>query len=195
MFGVKLPSQLHELLLLPHGFQLHQILCIQRHVPAIPPLMKEILRDQYNADIPVMTAFLEQVAHLLRIYDVQQIVEYHEARPLSLRVPYFLGDALVATDVSAQGGDSRSLAIAPDFAACKMAFGAECIDVLQETDAKGRLARPAGPTDNARKWRLKFHIVNHRRRRCALLPTSQRSKFRGNVHPSFIRKREGRLVT
>ena len=70
MFWVDLSGQVHELLLFPHGFQLHQILCIQRYVPAIPPLMKEILRDQYNADIRVMTAFREQVAHLLRIDDV-----------------------------------------------------------------------------------------------------------------------------
>ena len=102
--------------------------------------MEEILRDQYHADIPVMTAFREQNSHLLRIDDVQQVVEDHEARPMPLRVANFLGDALVETDVFPQGGDRRSLAIAPDYAASKMPLGADGIEVLQETDAKGRLA-------------------------------------------------------
>ena len=124
-------------------------------------MMKDIWRDRYHADIPVMNAFREQVAHLLRIDVNQQIVEHHEARPLPLRVAEFLWDALVETDVFAQGGDCSSLAIAPDYTACKMAFGAEGIEVLQETYAKGRLARPAGPADNAREWRLKFEIVTH----------------------------------
>ena len=70
MFRVDLTGQVHELLLVPHCFQLHQVFGVQRYVPAIPPLMKEILRYQYNADIPVMTAFREQVAHLLRLDDV-----------------------------------------------------------------------------------------------------------------------------
>jgi hypothetical protein len=61
----------HKLPLVPHDFQLHQILCVQRNVSAIPPLMKDILRDQYHADIPVKAAFREKVAHLLSIDDVQ----------------------------------------------------------------------------------------------------------------------------
>ena len=40
-----------------------------------------------------------------------------------------------------------------------MALRAEGVEVLQESDAKRRLARPAGPANNARKWRLKFQIV------------------------------------
>ena len=140
MFGVHLTGQVHELLLVPHGFQLHQIFGVQRYVPAILPLMKEILLDQYHVDITVMSAFREQVAHLLRIDDVQQVVEDHEARSLLLRVANFLGDGLVETDVFPQGEDSSSLAIAPDYAAGKMALGAEGFVVLQETNAKGRLA-------------------------------------------------------
>ena len=96
---------------------------------------------------------------------------------------------------SAQGGNSRSLAIAPNYAACKMALGAEGVEVLQESDAEGRLAGPARPADNAREWRLKFEIVSHAAGRCSLLLTSRRSKWRGSVRPSFISERDGRLVT
>ena len=96
--------------------------------PCNTALIKEIVRDKYHADIPVMTAFREQVTHLLRINVVQQIVEDHEARSAVLRIAEFLGDALVEKDISPfllRGGDSRSLAITPDNAACKMALGAE----------------------------------------------------------------------
>ena len=41
--------------------------------------MKEVLDDQNDADVSVMAAFREQVAHLLGIDVVQQIVEDHEA--------------------------------------------------------------------------------------------------------------------
>ena len=156
--------------------------------------MEEILRDQYHAYVTVITAFREQVAHLLRIDVIQQIVEDHEARSLPLRVAKFLGDALVIPYVFPQTfqlsrGDGSSLAIAPDSAACKMALGAQGVEVLQETDAKGRLARPAG---NAREWRLKFQIVGHAGGRCSLLLASRRSKRRGYVRPTFIPEREGR---
>ena len=67
MFGVDLSGQVLKLLRVPHGFQLHQILCIQRYVPAILALVKEILRDQYHAVICVMAAFRKQIANLLRI--------------------------------------------------------------------------------------------------------------------------------
>ena len=77
-----------------------------------------------------MTAFRKEVAHLLRIDDVQQVVEDHEARTLLLLVANFLGDALVETDVFAQGGDGSSLAIAPGYAVDKIALGAEGVEVL-----------------------------------------------------------------
>ena len=63
-------------------------------------MMKDIWRDRYHADIPVMTAFREQVAHLLRIYVVQQILVDHEVRSDVLRVAEILGDALVETFLS-----------------------------------------------------------------------------------------------
>ena len=77
MFGVDQMGQVHELILVPHGFQLHQILGVQRYFTVILPLIEEILRDQYHADIRVMTAFREQVAHLLRIDVIQQIFDDH----------------------------------------------------------------------------------------------------------------------
>ena len=101
MFGVDLTGQVHELILVPHGFQLDQILGVQQRVSAIRSLMKEIVRDQYRADIPVMAAFREQVAHRLRKDVVQQIVKGHEARSV-LCVAKFLVDALVVTDVFPQ---------------------------------------------------------------------------------------------
>ena len=80
--------------------------------------MKEVLRDQYYADITMMTAFRELVAHLLRIYVVQQIVQDHEARSAVLRVAKCLGNALVYTHVFSQlsRGDGISLARTPDYA-------------------------------------------------------------------------------
>jgi hypothetical protein len=40
--------------------------------------VKEVLRDQNDADVSVMAAFRKRVAHLLGIDVVQQIVEDHE---------------------------------------------------------------------------------------------------------------------
>ena len=122
MFGVDLTGQVHELILVPYGFQLHQILGVQRYVPAKLYLMEEILRDHYHAYVTVMTAFREQVANVLRIDVIQQIVEDHETRFLPLRVAKFLGDAVVIPYVSPQTCqlsrvDGSSLAIAPDYAA------------------------------------------------------------------------------
>jgi hypothetical protein len=74
MFGVDLTGQVHELTQVSHGFQLHQILGVQRYVHATLHLMEEFLRAQYHANIMVMTTFREQVAHLLRIDVVQPIV-------------------------------------------------------------------------------------------------------------------------
>ena len=42
--------------------------------------MKEVLCDQNHADVSLMATFHKQVAHLLGIDVVQQIVEDHEAR-------------------------------------------------------------------------------------------------------------------
>ena len=53
------------------------------------------MRDQYHVYITAMTAFREQVAHLLTIDVIQQIVEDHEARSLPQRVAKFVGDAFV----------------------------------------------------------------------------------------------------
>ena len=197
MFGLDLTGQVHELILVPRGFQLDKILVVQRYVLAIQHLMKENLRDQYHADITVMAAFREQVAHLFRIDVVQQIVEDHEARSAVLRVAKFLGDALAETDVFPQlsgGRDHRYLAIAPDYAASKMAFGAQGFEVLQKSDAERRLARPAGADDNAREWALQLEIVSHVER-CPLVLTSRQSKWKGSVRPSFIHERDGCLVT
>ena len=51
--------------------------------------------------------------------------------------------------------------MAPGYAAKKMALCAEGIEFVQESDAEGRLAGPAGPTDNTCEWSLKFQIVRH----------------------------------
>ena len=57
--------------------------------------MKEVLRDQNDAEVSVMAAFREQVAHLLGIDVVQQIVEDHEARSAASVFKKVCRDALV----------------------------------------------------------------------------------------------------
>ena len=195
MFGVDLTGQVYELILVPQGFQLDEILSVQQYVPAIRPLM--ILRDQCHADITVMTAFREQVAHLLRIDVAQQIVEDHKEWSAVLRVTKFIGDVLFETDVFPQlsrGWIRRSLAIAPDYAAGKMPLGAQGFEVLQESNAEGRLAGPTGAADNARERALESEISSHVER-CSLLLTSRQSKCRHFGRPSFIPKRDGCVVT
>ena len=60
--------------------------------------MKQVLSYKNNANIPMMTAFREQVAYVFRIHLVQQIVENYETR-FTVLVAEILGNALVKTDV------------------------------------------------------------------------------------------------
>ena len=48
---------MEELLLIPHVFQYHFVLSILRDIAAVPPLMKEVLGNQKDTDIPVIFAF------------------------------------------------------------------------------------------------------------------------------------------
>ena len=150
MFGVDLTGQGHELILVPRSFQLHQILGVQRYVPAILLLMEEILPDHYHAYVTVMTASHEQVAHLLRIDAIEQIVEDHEARSLPLRVAKFLGDALVIPYVCPQTcqlsrRNGSCLAIAPDYAACKRRSVHRVSRFCRKRMQKDDLPDPLGP--------------------------------------------------
>jgi hypothetical protein len=60
--------------------------------------MEEVLSNKNNANIPMMSAFREQVTYIFRIHLVQQIVENYETR-FTVLVPEILGNALVKTDV------------------------------------------------------------------------------------------------
>jgi hypothetical protein len=60
--------------------------------------MKQVLSYKNNANIPMMAALREQVAHVFRIHLIQQIVENYETR-FTMLVAEILGNALVKTDV------------------------------------------------------------------------------------------------
>ena len=60
--------------------------------------MKQVLSYKNNANIPMMTAFREQVANVFRIHLIQQIVENCETR-FTVLVAEILGNVLVKTDV------------------------------------------------------------------------------------------------
>jgi len=59
--------------------------------------MKQVLRYENNANIPMMTALGEQVTYVFRLHLVQQIVENYETR-FTVLVAEILGNALVKTD-------------------------------------------------------------------------------------------------
>jgi len=56
--------------------------------------MKQVLSHKNNANIPMMTAFREQVTYVYRIHLVQQIVKNYETR-FTVLVAEILGNALV----------------------------------------------------------------------------------------------------
>ena len=60
--------------------------------------MNQVLSYKNNANIPLMTAFREQVTYVFRIHLVQQIIEKNETR-FTVLVAEILGNALVKTDV------------------------------------------------------------------------------------------------
>ena len=60
--------------------------------------MKQVLSYKNNANIPMMTAFREQVTNVFRIHLVQQIIEKNETR-FTVLVAEILRNGLVKTDV------------------------------------------------------------------------------------------------
>jgi len=102
--------------------------------------VKDILRDQNDADVSVMAAFREQVAHLLRIDVVQQIVEDHEALSTASVFKKVCRDALVKMYVTLRRQfrrrRNRGLLSSPDHPAVEIAFRAQGVEVLQETHAE-----------------------------------------------------------
>jgi len=64
-------GQIHKLLLISNVFRRDQITGIERNIFTVASLMKEILRNQNNFDISVITASRKQVTHLHRINVVQ----------------------------------------------------------------------------------------------------------------------------
>ena len=67
VFGMYLTRQIEEMILIPHVFQCHYILWVQRNMANLPPLMKESLRKQNDTDIPVLSAFRNLVTYVLWI--------------------------------------------------------------------------------------------------------------------------------
>jgi len=67
-------DQLRELFLIADVLQRDHIMVIQRYISRVACLMKQILRDQNDADISEMAASRKQVTHLLGIDVVQQMV-------------------------------------------------------------------------------------------------------------------------
>ena len=128
--------------------------------------MKEILRDQNDADVSVMAAFREQVAHLLRIDVVQQIVEDHEARSAASDFKKKCRNALVKIYFTLLRQFCRRrnrilLAIAPDHLTVEIPFHTQGVEVLQEPHADRRLAGSARSTYYSRERVHKFKVHTH----------------------------------
>ena len=127
--------------------------------------MKEVLRDQNDADVSVMAAFRKQVAHLLGLDVVQQFVEDHEARSTE-SVFKVCRYALVKMYGKllrqfCQRWIRCLLAIAPDHPAVEISFRTQGAEVLQEPHAERRLAGSARSTYYARERVLKFKVITH----------------------------------
>ena len=65
IFGIYLSRRIAELIHITHVFQYHSILCVQRDIATVPPLMKDFLGNQKDTDIPVISAFREQVTYVI----------------------------------------------------------------------------------------------------------------------------------
>ena len=57
VIGIYVSRKMAEFILIPHVFQYYYILCVQRDITTLPHLMKEVLANQNDTDIPVMAAF------------------------------------------------------------------------------------------------------------------------------------------
>ena len=128
--------------------------------------MKEVLRDQNDADVCVMAAFREQVAQFLGIDVVQQIVQDHETRSTASVFKIICRDALVKMYVTFLRQFCRLrnrglLAIAPDHPAVEITFRTHGVEILQESHAERRLAGSASSTYYARERVLKFKVIIH----------------------------------
>jgi len=128
--------------------------------------VKEVLRDQNDADVSVMAAFREQVAHLLGMDVVQQIIKDHEARPNESVFKKICLYHLVKMYVTLLRQFFRRrnrglLAIAPDHPAVEIPFRTQGVEVLQEPHAERRLAGSARSTYYARERVLKFKVITH----------------------------------
>jgi hypothetical protein len=64
--------------------------------------MEQILRDENYADVPMMTAVGEGVAHVPQIGLVQPVVQHHESRPVTHLLE--IRDALMKGDLSSRLG-------------------------------------------------------------------------------------------
>jgi len=132
MFAIQLIDQVHELFLISDVFQGDNIMGIQRYVPTVAAMMKEILSNQNHADNSVMAASRKQVTHLLGLDVVEEIVYNHEA-PFTTTATNVLPYALVICGFLWQlltFGNGGLLTVTPDYTAAEFAFGAEGVDVL-----------------------------------------------------------------
>ena len=128
--------------------------------------MKEVLRDQNDADVSVMAAFRKQVAHLLRMDVVQQIVEDHVARSTASVFKKICRGSLVKMYVTllrqfCWRRNRCLLAIAPDHPAVEIPFRKQGVEILQEPHAERRLAGSARSTYYARERVLKFKVFTN----------------------------------
>jgi len=127
--------------------------------------VKDVLRDQNNADVSVMAAFRKQVAYLLGIDVVQQIVEDHNARSTASDFKV-CRDVLVKMYVTLVRQFCRRrncclLAIAPNHPAVEIPFRTRGVEVLQEPHAERSLVGSARSTYYARERVLKFKVITH----------------------------------
>ena len=99
VFGIKLSGDLRKLILVAHVREHYYVLGVKRHVPAEASSVEYVLRDKYDSDVPMMTAFREEIVNVTRISLVQNIIQNTSLRPSHTSskcgLPLFLCRALL----------------------------------------------------------------------------------------------------
>jgi len=155
IFAIYVSRQMVELFLITHGFQNHNILCVQWNITTVPALMKEFLGNQIDTHIPVMSAF--PICHIRPFNRIRLTNRLGLWDTVVVKVcQQVLDKPNVFRPGQLSRGDGTLLAIAPDDNTVKWMYGTECFEVLQGAYIKRRLA---WPTHQPTKRMLESEIV------------------------------------
>jgi hypothetical protein len=69
--------------LITHVLEYDQVFGIKRFIPVGASLVKQVLCDEYFADIPVMNVLGKELAHVPRLGLVQKIVQHDQSRTVT----------------------------------------------------------------------------------------------------------------